>query len=143
MAKDRGFRMPCAQMLIYPVTSRKLETESIRKYVDTPMCNSRDMEKYDKFYIRDEKAGKREYMSPIDAKSLEDMPPAYIETAEFDCLRDGGILYADKLKKFNVPVELYNTKGTIHGFDIELNSQIVRSCVEKRIGFLKKSFKQV
>lgn len=30
----------------------------------------------------------------IEAESLEGLPPAYIETAEFDCLRDGGILYA-------------------------------------------------
>ena len=140
MAKNRGVRIPCAQMLIYPVTARKLETESMKKFIDTPMCNSRDMEKYDRFYIQDEKAGKREYMSPMDAESLADLPPAYIETAEFDCLRDGGIQYAEQLKQFHVPVELHNTVGTIHGFDIEVSSPIVHECVERRVTFLRKAF---
>jgi len=78
---------------------------NMEKYSDTPMCNSRDMEKYDRLYIQDEKAGKREYMSPMDAVSLADLPPAYIETAEFDCLRDGGIQYAERLEQDHVPVE--------------------------------------
>ena len=140
MAKDRGVQMPCAEMLIYPATARGLQTESIKKYVDTPLCNSRDMEKYDRFYIQDEKAGKKEYASPIHADSLADMPPAYFETAEFDCLRDEGILYAERLKQFSVPVELHNTVGTIHGFDLETSSPIVRDCIEKRIAFLRKVF---
>lgn len=142
MAKDRSVQMPCAQMMIYPVTAWNMETESTKKYIDTPLCNSRDMEKYSKFYVRDEKAGKEEYLSPIDATSLADMPPAYIETAEYDCLRDHGILYAERLKQFNVSTELHNTTGTIHGFDIELESPIVRACIERRIAFIKKSFQQ-
>ena len=46
------------------------------------------------------------------------MPPAYIETAEFDCLHDDGILYAEYLKKAGIEVTLNKTKGTMHGFDI-------------------------
>ena len=68
------------------------------------------------------------------------MPAAYIETAEFDCLRDDGILYAERLRRFSVPVELHNTEGTMHGFDIVLDSPIVRNCVDWRIAFLKKVF---
>ena len=33
---------------------------------------------------------------------MEGLPPAYVETAEFDCLRDGGILYAERLREFGV-----------------------------------------
>ena len=62
------------------------------------MCNSRDMEKYGKFYRPDPSVGKSEYSSSIKAESLEGLPPAYIETAEFDCLRDGGI----NIYKFSV-----------------------------------------
>jgi len=35
------------------------------------------------------------YYSPVEADSFDGLPPAYIETAEFDCLHDDGILYAD------------------------------------------------
>ena len=69
------------------------------------------------------------------------MPGSYIETAEFDCLRDGGILYAERLRQFGIPVELYNTEGTMHGFDIVLDSAIVRECVDRRVTFLKQVFK--
>ena len=142
MAKDREQIMPCGQMLIYPVTGLGVEPESWKKYTDTPMCNSRDGEKYDKYYMQDSTAGKHEYACPAEAESLADLPAAYIETAEFDCLRDSGILYAERLRKFGVPAELYNTEGTMHGFDIVLDSSIVRACVDRRITFLKKVFSE-
>lgn len=140
MAMERGQSLPCGQMLIYPAVGRGLDTQSERQFTDTPMCNSRDMEKYDKLYIPDETAGKREYASPIHAPSLAGLPHAYIETAEFDCLRDGALLYADRLMEAGVPVELHNTKGTMHGFDMVLKSPIVRECVRRRTEFLKKVF---
>ena len=139
MAKDRGQTMPCGQMLIYPAAG-DVETESVKKYTDTPMCNSKDMEKYGKLYRPDPSVGNNVYASPIEAKSLEGLPAAYIETAEFDCLRDGGILYAERLRQFGVSAELYNTEGTMHGFDIVLDSSIVRECARRRIVFLKQVF---
>ena len=139
MAKDRGLSMPCGQMLMYPAAG-KAETESEKKYTDTPMCNSRDMEKYGRLYRPDPSVGNNAYASPIEAESLEGLPPAYIETAEFDCLRDGGILYAERLQQFGVSAELNNTEGTIHGFDIVLDSPIVRDCVDRRIAFLNRIF---
>ena len=139
MAKDRGQTMPCGQMLVYPAAG-DVETESVKKYTDTPMCNSKDMEKYGKLYRPDPSVGNNVYASPIEAKSLEGLPAAYIETAEFDCLRDGGILYAERLLQFGVSAELYNTEGTMHGFDIVLDSSIVRECARRRIAFLKQVF---
>ena len=140
MAKDRGQVMPCGQMLIYPAAG-DVETESVKKYTDTPMCNSRDTDKYGKYCRPDPSAGNNVYASPIEAESLEGLPPVYIETAEFDCLRDGGSLYGEKLRSFGVPVELHNTEGTIHGFDIELKSGIVRECVDRRVAFLRNVLK--
>ena len=140
MAKDRGQVMPCGQMLIYPAAG-DVKTESVKKYTDTPMCNSRDMEKYGKLYRPDPSVGNNVYASPIEAESLEGLPSAYIETTEFDCLRDGGILYAERLSQFGISVELYNTEGTIHGFDIDLKSGIVRECVDRRVEFLRNVLK--
>lgn len=142
MAKDRGKTMPCGQMLMYPVTGAGKETESMKKYTDTPMCNSRDADKYDKFYMQNPDAGNPVYAAPVKADSLGGLPPAYIETAEFDCLRDDGILYAERLREFGVSAGLYNTEGTMHGFDIVLKSPIVRACVDRRIEFLKHIFSE-
>jgi acetyl esterase/lipase len=44
------------------------------------------------------------YFSPIVAKSLENLPPAYVFTAEHDPLRDEGILYARRLEESGVKV---------------------------------------
>lgn len=139
MAKDRGQLMPCCQMLMYPAVGN-VETESMKIFIDTPMCNSKDIDKYGKYYIPDPLVGNPVYCSPIEAEDLQGLPPAYIETAEFDCLRDGGALYAEKLQSFDVATELYNTKGTMHGFDIVLKSPIVRECVKNRVAFLKRNF---
>ena len=122
-----------------------METESMRIFTDTPLCNSKDIEKYHAFYIR-EPLGKEpiyeshQYASPIHAEGLENLPEAYIETAEFDCLRDEGILYAERLIASGVHVALNNTLGTIHGFDIAHQSEIVRECINQRVAFIKSVF---
>ena len=74
------------------------------------------------------------------AESFASFPAACIETAEFDCLWDDGILYVKRLRQFGVPVELNNTEGAMHGFDVVLDSPIVRACVDRRITFLKQVF---
>ena len=140
MAGDRGKPMPCGQMLVYPVTGAGNETESMKKYTDTPMCNSRDIEKYGHYYTPDPAAAGSVYAAPIKAESLSGLPAAYVETAEFDCLRDDGILYAQRLRQSGVSAELNNTEGTMHGFDIVLDSPIVRNCVDRRVAFLKRIF---
>ncbi|MBQ2712474.1 MAG: alpha/beta hydrolase, partial [Clostridia bacterium] len=41
MLRDRGDVLPLFQLLIYPVTDRRMQTESNKKYTDTPMWHSR------------------------------------------------------------------------------------------------------
>ena len=92
--------------------------------------------------MQDESAGKLAYRSPIEAESFDGIPMTYIETAEFDCLRDGAIIYADRLRENGIAVELHNTKGTVHGYDMMLKSGIVQRLIAGRIRFLKKAFQE-
>ena len=94
-----------------------------------------------KLYLGNEVHNNKEYASPIEANSLENLPDSYIEVSEFDCLRDEGINFAEALRKSGIPVELYKTVGTVHGFEIAEKSEIVEQSVEKRIAALKKAFK--
>lgn len=140
MAIDNDMSVPCAQLLTYPAVGNCGETESLRLYTDTPMCNTRDMETYGKWYVQDESAGKLAYRSPVEAESFDGVPATYIETAEYDCLRDGAVIYADRLRENGIEVELENTKGTVHGYDMMLKSEIVKELIVKRTKFLKKAF---
>ncbi len=140
MAKDEGIQMPCLQLLIYPATGVDRPSESMDKYVDTPMCNTRDMEKYHSYYLEKAKINHPIYLMPTTGTSFVGFPPSYVETAEFDCLRDHGIFYAENLKRDEVEVVLNNTVGTVHGFDVAIKSAIVKEAVIKRIAFLKEHF---
>lgn len=68
------------------------------------------------------------------------IPDTYIETAEYDCLHDEGIIYGKRLQEEGVNVKINETKGTIHGYDLALNSKIVVRNIKKRISFLRKGF---
>jgi len=143
MARDRKAPSICYQMLIYPVTDARQITESIRNYIDTPMWNSKLNNKMWKLYLKDGVHSHREYASPMEATSLANLPDSYVEVSEFDCLRDEGINFAESMQKSGVHVELYQTKGTVHGFDMAEKSEIVHRSVERRIEVLKKAFNPI
>lgn len=140
MARDRGTALPRFQLLIYPVTDRRMQTESNRIFTDTPMWNSKYSEKMWRAYTPDDNAPDLAYASPMEAASLVELPPAYVETAEFDCLRDEGIAYADALCAAGVAVTRHSTLGTIHGFDIVKKSAVTKDAIEKRIAFMREWF---
>ena len=131
---------PINAKLLYPVLDARMETESYRQFTDTPMCSSRDMEKYFAMYAPDTSAAPREWLSPAESASLQGLPGAYIETAEFDCLRDEGEQYAAHLAREGVPCEYHPIKNAMHGYDIAVNSEFLRPVMAYRIEFLRKVF---
>jgi len=78
------------------------------------------------------------FIPPI-SESFEGLPQAYVETAEFDCLHDDGILYAEKLRDAGVEVTLNETKGTMHGFDIVQKAKTTKAALAARIAFMRKA----
>ena len=57
-------------------------------------------------------------------------------------LHDDGILYAEKLRVAGIAVEVNETKGTMHGFDIAQKAQTTKSAVATRIEYMKRMFKK-
>ena len=139
MARDRlhpvRFRF---QMLPYPFLDARNNSESCRKYTDTPMWNSSLSDRIAPMTRVDKSSPGYVYYSPVEAESFDGLPPAYIETAEFDCLHDDGILYARLLQEAGIPVVLNETRGTMHGFDIVTNAPTTRAAMAQRIAFMKR-----
>ena len=138
MARDTGLPMPKAQMLLYPFVDRRMNTESCRLYTDTPMCNTEDMRKYLKMYVKDLDTAQLPYLSPMEAPSLSSLPPAYMEVAQYDCLHDKGIAYAKALEQDGVSVELHEIKGAMHGYDIAQDSGLMNGIMEMRLRYFQK-----
>ena len=141
MARDRKHPVKFAfQMLPYPFLDGRNNSESCKKFTDTPMWNSKLSERIAPMIKVDKSRPDYIYSSPVEAESFECLPPAYIETAEFDCLHDDGILYAGKLRSAGIEVVLNETKGTMHGFDIMQNATATKMALKERIAFMKKKF---
>lgn len=80
--------------------------------------------------------GTSHYISPNEKADLRNMPPAYLETAEYDCLHDEGVEFAKKLMENGVPVTLYETKQTMHGYDSK-NCPTTEKAQKRRIKVLR------
>ena len=141
MARDRKHPIRFAfQMLPYPFLDARNNSESCKKFTDTPMWNSMLSSKIVPMTKADRSRTDYVYYSPVEAESFEGLPSAYIETAEFDCLHDDGILYAQKLREAGIEVVLNETKGTMHGFDIMQKTVTTKAALAARIEFMKKIF---
>lgn len=140
IAKEKGIPQPAAQMLLYPFVDGDRESASMKEFTNTPMCNSKAAVKYNKAYIPEGTAEKEYWFSAVDAPDHSALAPAYIETAEFDCLHDGGVKYYNRLLEAGTKAELFETKGTMHGYDIATKSEIYALCMKKRTAFLSEIF---
>ena len=130
-AEEEKLPPPKALMMIYPVIDSDEDSYSIKTFVDTPIWNSRSNKKMWKYYS-DGKCP----ISPFDWDCYENVDEVYIETAEYDCLRDRAIELADKLKGEGVNVTLNQTKGTVHGYDAVFDSKITKESVKMRLSLL-------
>ena len=141
MARDRSHPIRFAfQMLPYPYLDARNNSASCQTYTDTPMWNSTLSSRIRPMTRADRSRPDYVYYSPVEAESFAGLPPAYIETAEFDCLHDDGILYAEKLRAAGIAVTLNETRGTMHGFDIVENAPTTQAAMKMRIDDMKRRF---
>ncbi|MDO9332784.1 MAG: alpha/beta hydrolase [Pseudomonas sp.] len=112
--RDAGEPVPAAQVLIYPGLGGDRSLPSRSECIDAPLLASSDVDCYHALYLR----GTRQpgaYAMPLLAGHFGGLPPALIAVAQFDPLRDDGVLYAEHLQAAGVPTTLYYGKGLVHG----------------------------
>ena len=128
LARDLGGPSLCFQMLQIPELDDRLETPSMRKFVDSPLWNRPLAVESWKAYLgaRYGRADVPAHAAPSRAADLGGLPPAYISTAENDPLRDEGIAYALGLLHAGVSVELHQFPGTFHGSALVTTAAVSR-----------------
>ena len=124
LARDRGGPKLCFQLLSIPELDDRLETPSMRRFVDTPLWNRPNAELSWRYYLGGNEGEVSPYAAPARATDLSGLPPAYVSTMEFDPLRDEGIVYAMRLLEHGVTVELHQYPGTFHGSHIIQSARV-------------------
>ncbi len=116
MARDRSGPEIAAQILIYPVTDHRFDTESYRDNAEGYGLGQTTMRWFWDLYLGTEQDGEQPCASPLRADDLSGLPPAFVISAEFDPLRDEGEAYAQRLREAGVDTRLVRCDGVVHGF---------------------------
>ena len=115
MARDWGGPALAGQVLIYPLTDLTLRSPSLDENAAALILNKRDV-----VACRDHYMGGQDptnpYASPLSAPDLSGLPPALIQVAQYDPIRDDGLRYATALRAAGVGVRATNYIGMPHGF---------------------------
>jgi acetyl esterase len=114
-ARDGGGPKIAAQLLIYPATEFARKHPSHREPETSILLTHSVIGWFMNHYLGDADISDWR-ASPARAKSLKDLPPAYVLTAGADPLRDEGDEYAARLKEAGVPVTYKHFPGQFHGF---------------------------
>ena len=115
--RDEGGPRLCAQLLIYPVTDYPdPPTSTHEAFAEGYGLTRNVLHWYWRHYLPDPAPADIARASPLRATSLADLPPALVQTAEYDVLRDEGEHYADLMRAAGVDVRLTRCVGMNHGF---------------------------
>jgi acetyl esterase len=116
MARDRGEPDIALQVLIYPSVEIGGDYPSERENANRPLLTAKDVANTPGLYFHESTRERTDpYASPILGKH-EGLPPALIQTAQFDPLRDHGAAYADALRAAGGEVRLTNYIEAVHGY---------------------------
>jgi acetyl esterase/lipase len=108
------------QILFWPIVDANFETGSYQQFGQDRFLTTPLMKWMYDHYTTDPKQRKEIYASPLQAtvEQLKGLPPALIQVAENDILRDEGEAYGRKLDEAGVAVTLVRYDGLIHDYGL-------------------------
>jgi acetyl esterase len=116
-ARDDGVTL-ALQALIYPcIDDRQGAYASMIENAEGFFLTARDMTWFWDHYVPATYRGDpRAVPARAGTADLRDLAPAFVQTAEYDPLRDEGEAHAARLADAEVPVEVIRYPGVVHGF---------------------------
>ncbi|WP_341316369.1 alpha/beta hydrolase [Paraburkholderia sp. IMGN_8] len=120
MAKNKQGPAIRFQGLMWPVTDANFSDGSYNAYPEGHFLTRPMMKWFWDAYTKDPKQRNEIYASPLGASAdqLKGLPPALIQVAQFDVLRDEGEAYGRKLDAAGNEVTTIRYNGTIHDFGL-------------------------
>jgi len=113
--RDHGDTRLLHQALIYPATDLTMASASIREHPNAPLLSRRSMDAFRDHYVPAGHDLRDPLLSPLFGR-LDGLPPALVQTADRDPIRDDGFRYAAALREAGVPTRLTNYLKMPHGF---------------------------
>jgi acetyl esterase len=115
--RDEGGPRLCGQLLVYPVTDYPDPlTATHQAFADGYGLTLAVLRWYWRHYLPDPSYARDPNASPLRAPSLANLPPALLQSAEYDVLRDEGERYAERLRAAGVDAEVERCLSLNHGF---------------------------
>jgi acetyl esterase len=106
------------QVLFWPVTDANFDSDSYHQFANDRFLTRNMMIWFWDNYTASDTHREDIFVSPLRASldQLKGLPPALVQTAENDVLRDQGEAYARKMNQAGVPVSLIRCQGMIHDY---------------------------
>ncbi|EPL06666.1 alpha/beta hydrolase [Pseudomonas sp. CF161] len=120
MAKEQKTPALRFQLLLWPVTNARFDSPSYQQFAEGHFLTRGMMNGFWDSYTSNPQQRAEIHASPLQAsiEQLRGLPPALVQTAEFDVLRDEGEAYARKLDSAGVAVTAVRYNGMIHDFGL-------------------------
>ena len=143
-AKEAGTPKLRFQLLLWPVTDANFNNASYNQFAEGHFLTRGMMEWFWDNYTTDPKQRNEIHASPLRAslEQLKGLPPALVQTAEMDVLRDEGEAYARRLDAAGVAVTAVRYNGMIHDYgllNVLAGVPAVRSAMDQAAQALKNS----
>jgi acetyl esterase/lipase len=119
-AKEAGGPKIKVHIMMWPIVDANFETESYKQFGKDRFLTTSLMKWMYDLYTTDPDQRREIYASPLQAtvEQLKGLPPALIQVAESDILRDEGEAYGRKLDEAGVAVTTVRYNGMIHDFGL-------------------------
>jgi len=143
LARDAGAPSIAFQLLIYPATDQRMQHASIQRNGEGYLLTKQAMDYFQAQYLPRKEDFVDWRASPLLAKSLARLPPAYVITAGYDPLLDEGRAYAERMASEGVEVAYREYPDMVHGFILfggvlDTANVAVAECCEKLRGCWQK-----
>jgi acetyl esterase len=140
LAREKRAPAPCFQLLIYPATDMTNPYASVERFGTGYLLTKAMIDRFMGFYARPAERSDP-CVSPLCARDLAGLPPAFIQTAGFDPLQDEGAAYAKALAAAGVKAEHKHYPSLVHGYlQLAGYSQGARAAVDDAAAALRKAF---